>query len=59
MKAKILFWIFTALCVLCCIVSVAGVIRSELYVARFFLILSMIFFALMVFKYVDVKTTDV
>ena len=59
MKSKILFWVWSALCILSYGVSFAAYFRFEFYTTAFFWMLTLIFAALTLIEYVDIKTTDV
>lgn len=59
MKAKVLFWIWAVLCIATYTVGIVAFMRCEFYTVRFFWIFSLLFAALTLIQYVDIKTTDV
>ena len=59
MKAKILFFLWSALCLICYGVSFVAYFHFQLYTMAFFWMLSLIFAALTLIEYAIFKTTDV
>ena len=59
MKAKILFFLWSALCLISYGVSFAAFYRFEFYTMAFFWMLSLIFAALTLIEHAIFKTTDV
>ncbi|MBE6660558.1 MAG: hypothetical protein E7605_04055 [Ruminococcaceae bacterium] len=59
MKAKILFFLWSVLCLISYGVSFAAFYRFEFYTMAFFWMLSLIFAVLTLVEYLNMKTTDV